>query len=79
MNDWLMSCEEYLAEQNRKVMKMKQNGSCFYFTLSFELFGKQDEDAVVQNIISRMVLLNKNISAHFTYFCDKYSHYSPTL
>ena len=61
MTDCLISCEEYLAEQNRKVIKIKQNGNCFYCTLSFELFGKQDEDAVVRDVISRMVLLNKNI------------------
>ena len=66
MTDCLMSCEEYLAEQNRKVIKIKQDGNCFYSTLSFELFGKQDEDAVVRDVISRMVLLNKNIfSAYF--------------
>ena len=38
--------------------------------LLFELFGKQDEDAVVCNVISRMVLLNKNIFRRIKMECD---------
>ena len=30
MTDWLMSRKEYLAEQNRKVIKMKQISKCYY-------------------------------------------------
>ena len=59
-------CDQYLAEQNRKIIKIKRDGNCFYSSLSFQLFGTQNEDNSVRNVTSRMVLLNKNIFS--TYF-----------
>ena len=35
---------EYLAAQERRVIKIKQDGNCFYSALSVQLFGTQDED-----------------------------------
>ena len=38
---------EYLAAQNRRVIKIEQDGNCFYSALSFQLFGTKDEDLAV--------------------------------
>ena len=55
-----LTINEYLAAQQRSVIKIKQDGNCFYSALSFQLFGTQDEDIAVRNVVHRMVLLNKN-------------------
>ena len=51
---------DYLAAQRRQVIKIKQDGNCFYSVLSFQLFGTQDEDKAVRNVVYRMVLMNKS-------------------
>ena len=38
---------DYLAAQNRRVIKIKQEGNCFYSALSFQLFGTEDEHLAV--------------------------------
>ena len=43
------------------MIKIKQDGNCFYSALSFQLFGTEDEDLAVRNVVYRMVLLNKRI------------------
>ena len=44
-------CDKYLPGQKRRVIKIKQVGNCFYSALSFQLFGSQDEDIAVRNVI----------------------------
>ena len=56
---------EYLAAQERRVIKIKQDGNCFYSALSVQLFGTQDENLAVRNVVYRMVLLNKSIFKPF--------------
>ena len=51
---------DYLAAQRRQVIKIKQDGNCFYSVLSFQLLGTQDEDIAVRNVVYRMVLMNKS-------------------
>ena len=47
------------------MINIKQDGNCFYSALLVQLFGTQDEDLVVQNVVYRMVLLNKSILKPF--------------
>ena len=47
------------------MIKIKQDGNCFYSALSFQLFGTQDEDLAVRNVAYTMVLLNKRILKPF--------------
>ena len=61
----LTTINDYLAVQQRKVIKIKQDGNCFYSALSIQLFGTQNKDIAVQNMVHRMVLLNKNIFKPF--------------
>ena len=72
MDDWLMSCEDYLAEKSLRSSK-----TATAFTLLFHLNCSENKMSV-QNVISRTVLLNKNIFSLFYSYC-KCSHYSPTL
>ena len=51
----------YLTRQSRKVAKTKHDGNCFYLSLSFLLFGTQNEDAEVCHVVARMVAKNKSI------------------
>ena len=53
-------CNEYLTRQKRRVIKIKQDGNCFYSAISFQLFGTQDQDIAVRNVIYRTITLNKN-------------------
>ena len=47
------------------MIKIKQDDNCFYSTLSFQLLGTEaDDDLAVQNVVYRMVLLNKRILSH---------------
>ena len=48
MDNIVMSCDEYFARQNRKVIKIKRDGNCFYSSLSHQLFGTQDEDDTIR-------------------------------
>ena len=44
---------------------IKQDGNCFNSALSFQLFGTQNEDTAVRNVVHRMILLNKDIFKPF--------------
>ena len=52
-------------ELNRKVIKIKKDGNCFYSALSYELFGTQNEKNEVRHVVSRMVKLNKQVFAPY--------------
>ena len=47
----LPTINDYLAAQKRQVIKIKQDGNCFYAALSFQLFGTQDKDLAVRNVV----------------------------
>ena len=65
MDDVGLSCDEYLAKQNRKVIKIKRDGNCFYSSLSYQLFGTQDEDDTIRFVVSNMVSRNKETFQEF--------------
>lgn len=52
-------CNDYLSGQKQRVVNIKQDVNCFYSALSFQLFGTQDEDITVRNVIHRTITLNK--------------------
>lgn len=58
----------FLYSQRRRVsstmIKIKQDGICFYSALSFQLIGTQDNDIDLQNMVHRTVLLNKNLHSY---------------
>jgi len=58
-------CDEILPGQKRKVVKVKQDGNCFYSALSFQLFGTQNEHGSVRLVINRIIFRNKNIFRPF--------------
>jgi len=41
-------------------VNIKRDGNCFYSSLSFLLFGKEEEHDEVRHVVSRMVAKNKN-------------------
>ncbi|XP_065897260.1 uncharacterized protein [Dysidea avara] len=57
----MLSCDAYLTRQSRKVIKIKRDGNCFYASLSFQLFGTQDEDFEVRHVVTSMVKKNQSI------------------
>ena len=61
----VLSCDEYFASQNRKVIKIKRDGNCFYSSLSYQLFGTQHEDDTIRFVVSKMVSRNKEIFLPF--------------
>ena len=61
----VLSCDEYFARQNRKVIKIKRDGNCFYSSLSYQLFGTQHEDDTIRFVVSKMVSRNKEIFLPF--------------
>ena len=44
---------------------MKADGNCFYRSISYELFGTQEEDYIIRSVITRMENLNKNVFSSF--------------
>ena len=58
----MLSCDAYLTRQSCKVIKIKQDGNCFYASLSFQLFGTQDEDFEVRHVVTSMVKKTKVFS-----------------
>ena len=47
------------------MIKINQDDNYFYSTLSFQLLGTEaDDELAIQNVVYRMVLLNKRILSH---------------
>ena len=53
--------QSFLAKTDRKAVKMKPDGNCFYRAISYELFGTEEEDSTIRSVISRTERLNKDV------------------
>ena len=42
-----------------KIVHVKADGNCFYKSISYELFGTQEEDYTVRSVITRMEKLKQ--------------------
>ena len=49
---------------HRKTISMKPDGNCFYHTLSYQLFGTQEEYDIVHGVVYRTEMY-KPIFAHY--------------
>ena len=49
----------------RKIISMKPDGNCFYRTLSYQLFGTQEEYNIVHGVVYRTEMYNKPIFANY--------------
>ena len=54
-----------MANNGRKIVHMKPDGNCFYRSISYQLFGTQEEDCTVRSVITRMENLNKKVFSSF--------------
>ncbi|XP_065893597.1 uncharacterized protein [Dysidea avara] len=57
--------DKFLSKVNRRVVAMQPGGNCYYRTISYQLFGIQEQHHTVRGVISKMVNLNKHIFATF--------------
>ena len=49
----------------RKIISMKPDGNCFYRTLSYQLFGTQEEYNIVHGVVYHTEMYNKPIFANY--------------
>lgn len=59
--DILTPLQEFLAESGRKVREIKGDGNCFFRSLSFILFGNEEEHVNVRTLLVRFENLNSEI------------------
>ena len=57
--------QSFLAKTDRKAVKMKPDGNCFYRAISYELFGTEEEDSTIRSVILRTERLNKDVFCTF--------------